>query len=296
MRVLLLGILSGMALLGCVRQTDNETVSPAVLPDAASVAIPAQDTFYNEDLFMQSIVSAEHVEPIHAVRVIVVPHHLLASDIIASLIAATAADTVERVIMIGPNHNDVSASTLSSARVAWNTPLGDVETDWDTVSALLDFLDIPAQPDAFLEEHSVGVLMPFLRHYMPDARVVPILFNSTATQDDAARVAAWLADNLGARDFVIVSTDFSHYLTQSQADEHDEITEELILNGRVERIMGLDNSYLDSPASLAVGMLYADAKKCAPHIVQRGNTNEFTSRSYEETTSYFGIAFVCPTE
>lgn len=62
-------------------------------------------------------------------------------------------------------------------------------------------------------DHALSSLMPFIKYYMPDTKVVPILLSKKFSKEKP-RV---LADNLSKlvkKDIVLVaSVDFSHYLT-----------------------------------------------------------------------------------
>ncbi|OJI06404.1 AmmeMemoRadiSam system protein B [bacterium CG10_46_32] len=279
-------------LAGCsIAGGDRATIVPREIL-AKRIAIPTQDVFYNHELFTTAIMSvpSETVESA-PIRALVAPHHLLASKIIASLFASARSETIDTVIIIGPNHDDVSPSTITTAHLTYKTPLGDAATDDSLVASLSDFLGITPFVDAFAHEHSVGALIPFVRYYFPEARVVPIIFNSTATRADADRVAQWLSKNADESDLVVVSIDFSHYLTEQKADQNDELTERLMVAGNVEEIMRLNNAYVDSPPSLASVLLYAVKKGLHMAIRYRANANDFTEQTYAETTSYFGIAF-----
>lgn len=284
--------LSCVALVGCTKEV-TRTARPNLESAALErMAVRSQDTFYNHDLFVRALESESYGdEKNEKTRAIVVPHHLLASEIIAQLFSASRHQAIDTIVILGPNHNDNNATTVATAHLEWQTPLGAVLTDSELVASLVAALDISELPEAFLNEHSVGAIVPFVRHYFPEARIVPIIFNSTATLRDAERVSKWLADNLDAGGLVVVSTDFSHYLTEEEADRHDRITEELIRNGRIDEIIRLNNDYVDSPASVASVMLYARAVNLIPQFLRNANSNDFSERAFAETTSYFGIAF-----
>jgi len=274
----------------------NRHASPAEPQQTAAVferrIIPSRDIFYNEKIFAAALSSSENIRAATSrVLAVVVPHHLLAAEIIAGMLARSRDQAVETVVIIGPNHDDNNASTVGTAHLEWQTPVGAVATADVLVDKFLSDFRLQPVPGAFLNEHSVGAVVPFVRHYFPLAKVMPIIFNSTASLSDSQAVARWLKDNLSAQSLVVVSTDFSHYLTQAEAGRNDDITERLILEQKTETIIGLSNGFVDSPPSLATVLFFAQAMGAAPEILYRANANDFSERPFRETTSYFGILF-----
>jgi hypothetical protein len=117
------------------------------------------------------------------------------------------------------------------------------------------------------------------------------LFSSYANIDNVISVVNWMDDNISDNSLIIVSIDFSHYLTKAEAEKKDEITKSLILENNIQKIMTLNNDYLDSPASLATILKYAELKDLQTEFVYHGNSNDFMREKGRETTSYFGIVF-----
>ncbi|MDP1709342.1 MAG: AmmeMemoRadiSam system protein B [Candidatus Komeilibacteria bacterium] len=261
-------------------------------PSFKRTIIPNRDIFYNAQLFSAALASVKSSAPNASwPGAVVVPHHLLAANIIANTLARASLAEIETVVLIGPNHDDKNASTIATAQLEWQTPVGSVITAGGLVDKFLSDFRLQPLPEPFLNEHSVGAIVPFVRHYFPQAQVVPIIFNSTASLSDAQAVARWLVANLKERSLVVVSTDFSHYLTQEEAEKNDKITKQLILNQKVEAIMGLSNAFVDSPPSLATVLFFTKGRSAAPEVLYHANANDFSERPFRETTSYFGIIF-----
>ena len=55
--------------------------------------------------------------------------------------------------------------------------------------------------------------------------------------------------------------------------------------------MKLNNDYIDSPVSLAIGILYAKEKGLEPEVIHNSNSYDFVVRKPLETASYFGIIY-----
>lgn len=284
-------ILSFLAVaMGCSRSPGLS--SPKKAEEASRTIIPNQDIFYNQKVFASATLDAKG-RTLFSPRpqIIVVPHHLVAGQIIANLVAGAASPDIKTVFIIGPNHDDKSAANLATAYLEWQTALGPVATDDGLVEKMLADWRLHNLPEAFKVEHSLGAIMPYIRYYLPAAKVVPIILNSTSAMAEARQVALWLGSNLGADSLVIVSTDFSHYLTQAQASANDKITADYILHNAMDKLIALRNDYVDSPASLVSAMLLARKLDLQPKIIYHNNANDFSERSFAETTSYFGIIF-----
>lgn len=260
---------------------------PTVEP--ARTVIPLQPTFYQEHRFRRAITAATETVPDPQVRAAIVPHHLVASDGIAALLAGMKREGIERVIIIGPNHEDKNPSTVTSAHAQWETPSGPVNTDVAGVDSFLAALDVRAYPAAFEQEHSIGALIPFVRHYFPEAAIVPVLFNSTAGFTEAQLTAAWLAEQADERTLILFSLDFSHYQTPAAAAGYDAVTKEVILTGDAGRVATFDERFVDSRATLMAALQYAAAAALQPTVVFEADANDFLETPAAETTTYFGV-------
>ena len=75
------------------------------------------------------------------------------------------------------------------------------------------------------------------------------------------------------------------------ADKMDIITKELIEQRDINKILELSNDNIDSPASLATALLYAEKLDLSTNILQQGNSFDFLNIKVDETTSYFSIVF-----
>jgi len=265
------------------------SVQPHVVHDLPRIAL--QPLFFERDNFERAIVTAETVDQRDDIRAIVVPQHLLASELIAEQIKRASGNDVTQVVIIGPNHFNSGVGTIATANAVWQTPFGDVRSDADLVNRFMADFDLPDQPDIFLNEHAVGAVVPFVAHYLPDARILPVVFNSYATERDAQRVSAWLAGHLSYHSLVIYSIDFSHYLTRERADMNDRETRAFIEQNDLARIMTLGNDHLDSPASLVSALTYAERMELKTNILSVTNSDDYSIERTPETTSYFSIMF-----
>lgn len=256
--------------------------------------IASRDVFFEKNNFAQAIETARSVRPKNNIAAVVVPQHLLASSLMASQIQAASGRNIATVVIIGPNHYNTGESTIATAKAQWETEFGLVASDAVMVDRLLLDLNLVDSPEVFRNEHAVGAIVPFIKYYLPEAKIVPIVFSSYANLGDADKVAQWLKDNLSPDSLIVYSIDFSHYLTREQADPMDISTKQYIESRDVSKIITLGNDNLDSPASLATALLYAQKKGLPQEIVANKNSDDFNLVRQEATTSYILVNFYNP--
>jgi MEMO1 family protein len=247
--------------------------------------------FYEEVSFHSALDNASNKKVQNNIQAIIVPHHLVASTYIADLTKMSSGRNIERVIIIGPNHENIGGQAISSAKLSWQTATENLESDQAAVEQFLYDLDLKEDTKVFSNEHSIGAHVSFVKHYFPQAKILPITFSSYAVLNDVEKVSQWLSANYNESTLIIFSIDFSHYLAKPLADEKDAITRQLILDKDLEKILELNNDYVDSPISLATALLFAKLQNLNTNIIYNGNSFDFLDVKPAETTSYFGISF-----
>lgn len=263
-------------------------------PDPAPRNVPElalQEMFYEEQSFYTAIERSRSVEPRAGVRAVIVPHHLLAAHLITETLKLASSPDIERVVVVGPNHRNTGGQRLSTALVNWRTPLGLLRSDPTLVGSLRNDLALLDSPDVFTDEHSIGAEAPFIKHFFPNASTLGIALGSNVTYPDALSLSRWLAKHADEKTLIVFSIDFSHYLSKAVADEMDGVTQHLIEERDVNRILQLGNDNLDSPGTLATALLLADELGLRTEILQRGNSFDLLTIKPNETTSYFTISF-----
>ena len=97
---------------------------------------------------------------------------------LAAAILALEASRPETVILFGAAHYPENASAPSvHPGPAWATPLGEVAVDGELAEALAAAGPgaVPAAASPHAREHSLEVIVPFLRRRLPGVRMVPVL-------------------------------------------------------------------------------------------------------------------------
>ena len=253
--------------------------------------IPLNEIFYYEDTFSEAIENVGDIEDNDDLVSIIIPHHLVASDIIAKQISKTKDQDIENIIIIGPNHENVGVDAVTSLAADWETPFGLAEYNYALVEKFISDYRVQPSMEIFENEHSIGGLIPFVKYYHKDARVIPIVVSSYANYQDMLKLSEWLNLNLDEKSLIIYSIDFSHYLSKEESDANDKITKELILSGDTGKILTLNNDYVDSPSILALSLMQAQSNNLFLEINDIKNSYDYAIIKPRETTSYFAISF-----
>ena len=100
----------------------------------------------------------------------------LAGAAFAAASGRTGGNSPSRVVIMGPIHDRREDGLFLSNSHSFQTPLGDIPVDeeiteeLESCSPLFEVNDIP-----HLREHSLEVLLPFVKYCFPRAAIVPIL-------------------------------------------------------------------------------------------------------------------------
>lgn len=223
---------------------------------------------------------------------ITVPHHLVASHLVALGFKAASRFDYKRIVILTPDHFFQSGKLFATTARGFTTPLGSVEADGEAVRALLgsDFVE---ESCLFGREHGAQALLPFLKRYFPDARIVPVAVSIKSGRADWQRMAEALKPLVDEDTLVVQSTDFSHYLPHAVARGFDQQTLNVIASGSLDLIAGLRQpDHADSAGALYIQTsLQRDLFGAGPLVVANENMQEYEARHIAETTSYMVILF-----
>jgi len=122
-------------------------------------------------------------------RAIIAPHGAweisgrLATAAFASAGGRTGQKSPSRIVIMGPIHENGEEGIFLTNSHLYKTPLGDIPVDqeaseWlESYSPMIKVNDIP-----HLYEHSIEVLLPFVKYCFPQTPVVPILMGGQKKQ------------------------------------------------------------------------------------------------------------------
>ncbi len=130
------------------------------------------------------------------------------------------------VIILGTSHHYPFSGASVYPKGVFKTPLGALTIDDAFARKLLNKgEEISFIPEAFKDEHSVEVQLPFLQKTLKGFKIVPIVLGDCSLSA-CQKLAAALKEAIGARKdvLVVVSTDMYHGSDYDEADKIDSLT------------------------------------------------------------------------
>lgn len=166
----------------------------------------------------------------HRVRGGIVTHHFLASGLMVRFFAEIASrSSPKTIILLGPNHYHHGLANISFSSLPWKTAFGELPVEGRLVHAIAAATGLPEDHEAFTGEHSVGVLIPFVKYFFPASHIVPILVDVNAQSYPLRRLRDVLSSALENQDtLLLLSMDFSHNSLSSVADQRDSEAQNVI--------------------------------------------------------------------
>lgn len=222
----------------------------------------------------------------------IVPHHLLAINLIEDFFRRLSSSQPETVILLGPNHTEKGDYNVLTSLNNWETANGTILADRTLINRLLE-KDLAKQNEKIVtQDQAITAVLPMMKKYLPQTKIVPLLISRNLTQEESKILAGNISALSNTNDIVVASVDFSHYLSFSEAQEKDQTTFAAIKNFDFTAIAQMNNDYLDSPAAINV-LLYAMQLKNAQNIELLNHSNSAIIGNYDRdrTTSYFTLLF-----
>lgn len=121
--------------------------------------------------------------------------------------------TVDTFIIFGAVHNYFGSNAAVYDAGSWQTPMGEIKIDEELAAAIIKKSAFAkSNPDAHKYEHSIEVQIPFIQHFFPSAKIVPILTPpADFVIELGADVAECIKSAIGKKIVCIGSTDLTHY-------------------------------------------------------------------------------------
>jgi AmmeMemoRadiSam system protein B len=250
--------------------------------------------FFNQKSFYDSLAWLKknpQVFPDCQVVAAIVPHHDLASFMPDGLFSKLALQGIETVILIGPNHDEIGGKMLTSMAV-WETEFGKVYPN-EKLIADLEQKNIVSEQDEILQnDHSISGLLPMLKYFIPNAKVIPIMLSNKNDQAEIEMLNENLESILNDKRVALVaSVDFSHYLSQAEAEKNDNETLEIMKSFDYKKLYHLGNGNVDSPPSVATFLLASQSIGDGNiNVISHANSADLLGSNITKTTSYFSLA------
>jgi hypothetical protein len=211
-----------------MQQSDSVNVRPSPI---AGSWYPANPVHLRESL---SVFLDQAKAPTYSgkIRALILPHagHYYSGQSAAYALKAIEGQQYSRVIILSPSHQYYQGSVLTSAHVAYQTPLGMVPIDRSSILKLSEGL---AQHQLSLvairndREHSIEIELPFLQYLLPEGfQLIPLMLMDQSLST-ARALSTQLSDLIVSfpddePTLLIASSDLSHFYQQNQANRLDQ--------------------------------------------------------------------------
>ena len=193
---------------------------------------------------------------------------------------------IKRVILLGPTHRVAVNGIAVPEATAFATPLGNIPLDLDAIDQLRDLPQIVFSDRVHAQEHSLEVHLPFLQRVLGDFKLVPLAVGEASPQ-----AVAEVLDRLwgGPETLIVISSDLSHFLNYSTAQQVDRNT--------CQHILQLDTGIQPQQACGAYpinGLLRAARQRgLTPQLIHLCNSGD-TAGDKNRVVGYASFAFYEP--
>jgi len=226
----------------------------------------------------------------------VVPHHLLAKDIIEDFFSYISSQgKPETIVILSPDHFksgilNKDKSTFTTINLESDKKLfNNIRVDKLLGMKLINENKTTFNNSAILYDHGITNLLPFIKKYLPETNILPILISEDISQKQIEQLVKTINKNTSPLTVMIASVDFSHYLPYRAADFHDKKSIRTLLNFEQD---SFENIEVDCWQALYAARLFAKLRqKEVPRIIAYKNSIDFLNLELEETTSYFSVVF-----
>jgi len=250
---------------------------------------PEEFPNFDEQLFFTSLKRAADKK--EALKAGIIPHHQLAGELISDFFGRIDPQKAQRVIILSPNHFESGNTEAIISDSSFPTPFGRLEPDSEAVKSIT----IPglAETDnkVIKGEPGIQALLPYVKFYLPDAKIVPVIFSRNISVGQLKTIERRLkpvADDPGT--ILVASVDFAHYGTCDEAVSRDAVTRGILERRDPESLFNLTNRFLDSPASVFLAYRLFEGSH-DPVLVRRTDGCELLGQRDSNVTSYFEIIF-----
>jgi len=161
---------------------------------------------------------------------LIVPHagYVYSGRTAAAAYAIARGLAVDTVVIIGPSHRFAFDGVSIWPDGGFETPLGVARVDAGLAKEIAKASGFRFRPEAFAEEHSVEVQVPFVQRALPGAAIVPIVMGEQTRTTIRTLASALAKTCLEKRVLIVASTDMSHFLPKERAQAIDADTAALV--------------------------------------------------------------------
>ena len=219
-------------------------------------------------------------------KAVIVPHagHIYSGFTANIAYRLLQKSALKRFVIIGPSHKVAFVGSSMCDFESYATPFGALSGDRDLYNMLVKRFIFNCYGGAHAE-HSTEVQFPFVKFYIPDAKIIEIVYGD-AKPSEIAQIITYLLE-LGDTG-VIISTGLSHFYSLDEANQRDAICIEAINN----LTPSLLHQGCEACGKIGVEAMLIAAKKLqlTPHILDY-RTSADASGDTQRVVGYLSVAF-----
>ena len=212
---------------------------------------------------------------------LIVPHagYVYSGRTAAAAYALLRGRAVDTVVIVGPTHRFAFEGVSIWPDGGFETPLGVARVDAALAKEIAKAMGARFRPEAFAEEHSVEVQVPFVQRALPGAAIVPIVMGDQ-TRSTIRSLAAALDKACRDKNVVVVaSTDLSHFLAEDEARATDARTAALVAamdtDALIRKVEGRENIMCGGGPVASVLLMAAKEGRARVEILARTDSSRF---------------------
>jgi AmmeMemoRadiSam system protein B len=283
--IIVLVVFFGLSLKIYFTQDSSEII---IKDNVHKAAVMDKDFFTAADQFTKQELDLSNSKIVSGI----IPHHLLAADLISEFFYNLKDRDYETVVLLGPNHFNIGQASVISSEYNWQTPYGVLSSDNDLLQKLLADNDyISVEEDVIKNEHSISSEVAFIKKTFSNAKFVPVIISSYVTKTDLLALANSLSELAESKNIlVLASVDFSHYKDSETAQINDQQSMTVLKDYDFDKVFDLD---IDSPASIYTLLKFNQQKGAEFKLLQNSNSAILAAKpDIDSTTSYITAYFI----
>ncbi|MBN2016476.1 AmmeMemoRadiSam system protein B [Candidatus Dojkabacteria bacterium] len=218
-----------------------------IRPPAFSGSFYPEDEQGLKNSVNKYLLDAKPSDPVKEIKAVISPHAGYAySGPIAAYgykIIQARGQKAKNIIIIGTSHRMMFQGVALSNFDLWQTPLGSIPSS-TLYKELNDGSTFKLLNEAHAFEHSIEVQLPFLQTILCDFEITPL---NTGRITSHKEIALALNNYIKEDTLLVVSSDFSHYLSYKEAKKCDEKT--------IKKILALESTINQEEACGAAGIM-----------------------------------------
>jgi AmmeMemoRadiSam system protein B/AmmeMemoRadiSam system protein A len=253
--------------------------------------------------------STAEAVPDQQVLALIAPHagYLYSGKTAAFSYQATQSPSVKRVFVLGPSHHVALHGVALPAATTFETPIGNLQVDKQTVKELQSYPLFSVQPDVHKVEHSLELQLPFIRQAFGDVKLVPLVVGVLKDEAEIRLIAEVLKGYVSKEDLIVVSSDFTHYgprygytpfpnYSREKIEQLDKEAYSHLAQADLQGFIDFHNRTEDTicglfPCAVLCAMLPPEARG---HLLKYATSQEVVPDDLDNSVSYLSITFTGP--